>query len=134
MKALKITDSNADALEAALAEVNGRATEHTFTSFAGLESLAHLAEERLAGYGLPLAMRRGARLFATSGERVAKSYRSTRIGTGVTIERRTGAWYLVSAGAVTLYAESGGDRRLSLTAEQDAEAVARLRKQYNVKG
>lgn len=133
MKPIKITEANRAALEAVLAEVNGKATTHAFTTFEQLYLLANDAECKLHfGFEIPATRRAGASLQAVSGEPVAAKYRSGRAGTAVTLERKPSGWYLECCSAVTLYPDHGGKRVLTLTSAQDEEIVRRVRQGYRV--
>ena len=131
----RITEANAAAIEAALKAINGRSTTHTYTTFTEIESLAAAAEAKLEALGLPKTQRAGAAWNETSGSAVSSSYAKKAFGraaTSVRLERRPSGWYLVGATATTIGASGGGKGRLILAAEQDAEAVRRLRAGYSV--
>lgn len=123
---IKIAEENRSRIEDALKAVNGKATQHTFTTFEEVHGIAQEADRRLLAM-LPKAMHKGARLSAWSGEPVAKKYKYARVGTVATIERGVGAWFLVCLSTYTLFADSGGGRALTLTKQQDEEAVRRFR-------
>jgi hypothetical protein len=132
MKAVKITDKNADAIVAALAAVNGKATAHAWTYFGEIDYLARVAEKQLLDLIGSQKAAVGAAFRATSGSKVANAYKYTRSGTAVTLERRSTGWFLVHAAEETLYPNTGGDRRLILTQAQDAKAVEVLRSTYTI--
>ena len=132
MKPIRIHSSNAEAVEAALREVNGTAAAHTFTSFAEVEGHAEQAEATLASF-IPKKDFPGARYAKTSGFSVAKSYRGQRIATSIELERKSSAWYLVQVAQTMLYTEGGGPGRLILTEAQDAKAKERFSKRYGVR-
>lgn len=131
MKPIKIQQQNAEAIEAALHEVNGTATAHAYTSFDDVFNQAFFAEQALSAL-LPVKDYPGARWAKTSGHSVARSYRGQRIATGIMLERRSSAWYLVRVVSVKLFQQGGGPGRLFLTKEQDEKAKERFAKQYNV--
>jgi hypothetical protein len=132
IKAIKITAENAGAIEAALANVNGRASAHTFTAFDQIEALALRGEEKLEELGIPKSARNGAIYDASSGGSVAKRYKSARLITLVQLQRKTAGWYLVAVGVATVW-PSGytGKTGLTLTAEQDVLAFAVFRENYH---
>lgn len=132
MKAIKITDKNSAAICAALAAVNGKATEHTWTTFGDIDYLAKVAERQLVDLVGSEKAAVGARYKATSGNKVAKAYKYTRAGTAIILERRSTGWFLVDAVFVTLYPNTGGARVLTLTPDQDAKAIEVLRSSYLV--
>ena len=112
------------AITAALHAVNGTATAHTFTSAEEMARLATIAEEWVAQVLLVLSERPGARMTCESGDKVANSYRYSRVGTSVTLERGSSkTWYLVNCCSITLWNDAG-KFRLYLTPEQDAAGFA----------
>ncbi len=129
MKPIRITEQNRAAIVAALANVNGKATAHTFTTYQQIEQIAAAAEKQLIGLVGSQKAAVGARFEATSGDKVANAYKYARIGTRVKLERRATGWFLIDAMEWMLY-QNGGDRRLTLTAAQDARAVELFRAGY----
>lgn len=132
IKSIKIVADNAGAIELALRAENGWSTAHTFTTFSEIESLAVRAEEKMEELGIPKPARAGATYERASGGSVAKSYRNTRVITLIKLLRKSAGWYLVAVGTATVW-PSGytGKTGLTLTAEQDARAVAVFRKNYH---
>lgn len=126
--AVKLSPANVDHL---LQVANGSATAHTFNRTAEILQIAQRAEARLAALGIPLSKRKGATVVALSGARVGNSYKFTRNGTLVTLERAATVWKLRSVHSCNVHKE-GGYKRVYLTAEQDALAVANFRKSYMV--
>ena len=132
MKAIKICEANGAAIEAALKEVNGRATEHAYTRFTELLGVAMEAESRaLRLLGLKKHLP-GMIVHAMSGGSVAKSYKRSRLTTSVTLELRGKNWYLTEITQSSLYADQSGFINLRLTPAQDAAAVALLRSRYSI--
>lgn len=132
MNAIKLCEANAAAIEAALKEVNGRATEHAYTRFTEILGVTAEAETRaLRLLGLKKHLP-GLTVHAMSGGSVAKSYRNARRTTGVILELRGKIWYLVNVSQSSLYADQRGFINLRLTPAQDAAAVALLRSRYSV--
>lgn len=126
--AIKLSPANVDHL---LKVANGSATAHTFNSTAEILQIAQRAEDHLAALGIPLSKRKGAAVVALSGARVPNSYKFSRNGTIVALERTATVWKFRSAHSGNVY-KDGGYERFHLTAEQDALAVANLRKSYMV--
>jgi hypothetical protein len=134
-KAIKITQANAKAIEAALAAVNGRATAHTFTTFGEVQNMAATAEAKLNALSIPKAMRKDAVWSETSGAAVTNAYAkksSTRAANWVRLERRSADWFLTNVGKTEIYKEGGGPGRLTLTKEQATKAVEVFSKQFAV--
>lgn len=134
MKAIKITESKAAAIEAALKEVNGKAYDHAYTNFSEIEYMVHQAEASARAI-LNVKDLPGAQWTETSGAQVAKKYRNSRNSrkaTTVTIERRSSAWYMVAARSVEILTEGGGPGTLILTKAQDEAAKAKFATKYRV--
>ncbi|MBN8489948.1 MAG: hypothetical protein J0M00_00760 [Burkholderiales bacterium] len=129
-KQIKIVAESASTIEAALAAANGKATRHTFSTYNEIADLARYGETRLERMRLPQAERPGAKVDATSGDAMPKAYKYTRNGTRVQLLRRGAGWYLQAAEVCTLWPQDRGGARLTLTAEQDAEALRRFRATY----
>ena len=125
---MKIVPENAAAIGAELAKANGRASSHTVTSFAEVADEAYRAERKLGALGIPKSKRAGATFRVQSGGKVAKAYRVTCL----VLLRRAAGWYLVECRSCEIYPDQSGYGRLALTAEQDAAAVALVRKAYEV--
>jgi 3-hydroxy-3-methylglutaryl CoA synthase len=132
MKAIKITQENAEKLEAALAEVNGRATQHCYTTAEELLVLASKAEKYVGKLLLKKDFS-GAVWHETSGEAVANSYKSMRKATCVCIERRSSDWFLTDVKSTTIGTNGGGSGYVSLTEAQDKAAKEKLSKLYVVR-
>ena len=111
---------------AALAKVNGDARAHTYTPHA-LMAVAERAEAQLESLGIPKFQRPGAMVHCISGGRVPHAYKYSRWLTRATLSRTSGGWWLTAASRVSAWA---GFEALYLTEQQDAAAVAHLRKGY----
>ena len=131
MKAIKVTATNAAAIESALAEVNGKATAHAYTTAQEIIDLAERAESQLEGLGIIKSARSGATLISVSGDAVPNSYKYSRTGTRIELQRKSGDWYLIGATQLTIF-KSGGSTKMILTKAQDELPIAALRKQYSV--
>ncbi len=130
---IKITKSNSVKIHDALHAVNGRARAHTFTEFFEIDRLAGDAEKRLDDLGIPKVCRAGAVYRAKSGERLPSAYRYSAIATSVILIRRSAGWYLDAVAEGEIWGGSKSDNgTLTLTAEQDAIAVEKLRLGYSV--
>lgn len=127
--AIKLSPANVDHLLQIANRLSKNA--HTFSVTAEILEIAQRAEDHLSALGIPSAKRKGATVVALSGEPVSNSYKFSRKGTLVTLERAATVWKFRSAHSGAVYKE-GGYERLHLTAEQDALAVANLRKSYMV--
>jgi len=130
---IKISTENKDKIEAALREVNGRSEAHAYTSYAEVAALAESAEKEME----ELLYRKdwkGARWEETSGAKVANSYKGTRNGTKVTLDRGSKDWFLVAAVQVSVFNSGGGSGHLYLTPKQDEATKKRLAERYQVYG
>lgn len=132
MKAIKVTADNATAIEAALAEVNGKATAHAYTTVQEIIEIAERGEKKLESLGVIKSARKGAGVWATSGGMVANSYKYSRTVTHVKLERRSADWWLVEVSTASLFPNQGGMFHTRLTEAQDQMAIAALRKEYGI--
>lgn len=130
MKAIRITEDKIAAIEAALVAVNGKSTAHTITSGTKVVTIAAKAE-KLLNELIPAKARAGATYSYTSGGAVANSYKHIRNATKITLQRGSKDWMLVDVENVGIFT-SGGGEKMTLTPAQDAKAIARFRKSYNV--
>ena len=131
MKEIKITQANAQKIEAVLREVNLKSTAHTYTRFDQIEALIVDAESRLTSLLKAKKHFTGAIFDASSGFGVCNSYKYSRDATRVTLTRKGSGWYLVGAVSAVVYKE-GGKKILSLTSDQDVIACQAVRNQYRV--
>lgn len=129
---MKINIADTDAVRAALAAVNGRAERHAYTLPSEIAAVADDAERQLARLDVPKAARKGARYVSQSGSKLPGAYKYTATGTVVTLERGASAWFLVDVAACAIWPGHAPIQRLTLTQDQDAAAVAALRKAYAV--
>ncbi len=131
---MRINLKDTDAVRAALAAVNGKAERHAYTLPSEIAAVADDAERQLARLDVPKAARKGARYVSQSGHGLPKAYKYRATGTVATLERGASAWFLVDVAACDIWPGKAPITRLTLTPEQDAAAVAALRKSYAVGG
>ena len=129
MKEIKITQANAQKIEAVLREINLKSTAHTYTRFDQIEALVEDAESRLTGLLKSKKHFTGAIFDASSGVSVPSSYKYSRDATRVTLVRKGSGWYLADAVSAVIY-HAGGKKILSLTAAQDVIACQTVRTNY----
>lgn len=130
MKSIKITDTAA--ITAALDEVNGKATAHTFTTAWEINACAEDAESKLYLLGIPKKDRAGAQYVVQSGSRLPNAYKHGAITTVVTLSRNNSGWKVEKISQATLYPNCTPRKLLLLTPVQDAIAISNLRKCYSV--
>ena len=111
---------------AVLSAVNGTATAHTYTAL-DINMVADRAEAQMDTLGLTLAQRAGAKVQCISGGSVPNAYKYSRALTRATLTRTSGGWWLTEAKKIDGWV---GSEALHLTPEQDAAAIAHLRKGY----
>ena len=131
MKEIKITQSNARKIEAALREINLKSTAHTFVNFSQIEALVEDAESRLTNLIGAKKYFVGAVFYATSGGAVSNAYKYSRDATSATLTRKPTGWYLVDAVSTIIY-KDGGKKTLRLTAAQDSIVYKVVRTNYQV--
>ena len=132
MKAIKINAANIQAITDALVAANGKACTHTFTADE-IVDVALSAEFKVIALLGNKKDAVGATVFARSGDKIQNAYKYSRQVNRVTIERRSSGWWLVCVGCYETPDKSGSNSSLTLTAAQDAKAVARFKKAYQVK-
>ena len=125
---IKICAENANKINKALAEANGKATEHTYTNWIEVE-MAAMAAEKLSLKLLSKKEAIGSFYVATSGNKLPNAYNHPRKVTNIKIVRGSSAWFLVAVSSSQAW-NAEGHKRLILTAEQDRLAVERFRNQY----
>jgi hypothetical protein len=130
---IKITLDKGEAINAALARTNGKATAHTFTHSSSVSAAARIAEADLDDLGIPKGQRAGATARARSGGKLPNAYGNhTRVVTHITITRGSSAWFLTDIKAVETWDKSAGGTYVTVTPEQDAIAIAKFRASYSV--
>jgi hypothetical protein len=129
---IKITEKNREAIDAALAKANGKAQAHTFTSASSVSASARIAEADLSDLGIPKSQRAGATARASSGSRLPNAYKYRRVISHITITRGSSAWFLSEISTVETWDKSAGGTYLTVTAAQDAIAIAKFRSSYSV--
>lgn len=129
---IKITEQNREAIDAALAKANGKATAHTFTSASSVSAAMRVAEAKLEDLGIPKGQRSGATARARSGGKLPNAYKYRRVVSYITITRGSSAWFLTEATTYETWDKSGGGTYLTVTAAQDAIAIAKFRAAYSV--
>jgi len=127
---IKISTQNTAALEAALANANGRSTAHTFKSAGDIIECARQAEAQLQSLSLAKGSRSGAIASAISGGSIPNSYKYTRITSIAILERGSAAWFLVEVGTCESFRRTAGAVYVSLTASQDSEVTATFRSKF----
>ena len=131
MKEIKITQANAQKIEAVLREINLKSTAHTYTRFDQIEALIVDAESRLTSLLKAKKHFTGAVFEATSGLGVCNSYKYSRDATCVTLVRKAGGWYLIDAISAVIY-QAEGKKTLRLTESQDAIVYKKVRTNYSL--
>jgi len=118
-------------VKTALASVNGKSKEHTFTDYLQISSVVQDAESGLEKLGILKKDAIGAKFTAHSGKTVTHSYKYSRIGTVIHLERKSSGWHLTSIKTYNLY-QKPPHNKFILTEKQDACAIASLRQKYNI--
>ena len=128
---IKICTKNLPKLDAALAVVNGKAKDHTYSGY-DLLAVSAAAE----AYALNILQNQRwivlAQWQSESGSAVSSAYKYSRISTIVCIKRGKSGWYLIDARAGSVYSK-GGKARLILTVVQANHAAALAAQRYTVK-
>ena len=128
---IKITDSNAAKIQAALDAVNGRASEHTYCVYGDIARLVTEAETRRTDLRLSKREAKGMRLRCVSGARVATSYNWKRKATWVELTYCATGWCLTEIHLFDVY-YTGGFIRTVLPPAVEAVALEQFRSTYAV--
>jgi hypothetical protein len=131
MKAIKLTAANLPAIKEALILANGNACSHTFNADDILDVVTVAEGELVFLLGNKKDMV-GAMAFARSGCALPNAYKYGRQVNTITIQRRASGWWLVSIVRFGTTDKSGESVKVALTTEQDAKAVARFQKTYQM--
>ena len=118
-------------VETALSLVNGKSKEHTFTDYLQISLVVQDAESGLERLGILKKDAIGAKFIAYSGKTVTHSYKYSRTGTSILLERKSSGWHLTSIKTFNLY-QKPPHNQFILTEKQDACAIASLRQKYNI--
>jgi hypothetical protein len=129
---IKIDEQNREAINAALAAANGKATAHTFTTASEVIAAANDAEAQIAALGISKNERAGATARASSGGKLPNAYKYSRVTTRITITRGASAWFLTELTTADTWDKSAGGTYVTVTAAQDAIAIAKFRASYSV--
>jgi hypothetical protein len=120
---IKITDKNADLIEAALANVNGKATSFAVTKYDEVANVAKQAEHRLSL--LPTKDRAGAVAGHIPAGPRARSYGYAAQSTRVSLSRGASAWYLVNVERVSIQPKRPAQLGVGISAEQQTRIMQR---------
>jgi len=131
MKAIKITPANRAKIEAALADVNGRATSFTLRWFSDVERAAKDADEQLAA--LPKADRVGAVADYTPAGPTASAYKYAAKTTRLVLERRATGWFLNRVLEDSVYPRSGARLKITISEAQRDEIARRAVAEFSVR-
>ena len=129
---IKITIKNMAKIDTLLDAVNGRATEHVFLDYNQIADIAKENDRHVLSILGSKKAAVGATLTETSGDKAGNRYKYARKATEITMERFPTGWFLTAVESVEIWPNQGGEWTLTLTAEQDAVAVAKLRERYSV--
>ncbi len=131
MKAIKFTATNAEKINAILADVNGRAVDHTYKTFQDMVTACNSEisrAESLVG-GKKYAI--GIKIIVESGHSVKSAYKYTRIGTQVTLECRASGWFVTDIRRADIW-QKGGTSTILMTSAHHDRALAVLKSGYFV--
>ena len=129
---IKINETNREAITAALAAANGKATAHTFVNASEIISAARDAESQLDSLGLKKGDRAAVIAHSLSGGSVTNAYKYARTITRVSLVRGGADWFLTDAKSFETFSRSAGETRITLTSAQAAAVVAKFSAQFSV--
>jgi len=117
------TDANVAAVNAALADVNGKASAFAITSWAQVMEVAQEAERRLEAAGLPKAARKGAVVAYRPAGPSAKAYKYASRSTDIWLLRGASDWFLTHVYGAVVYPLDKEKVTTNITREQRAIIV-----------
>jgi hypothetical protein len=129
---MKITNDikSAQAVNALLTKINGRAAAHTFQSFSDLEAITLRAEKQLESYGLNKKDRVGATVIAVSGEKMPNAYKYQVTVNHAEFIRKASGWVLT--GLMKHQQWFGGGEALTVTTEQAEKMIAKFKSGFRI--
>ena len=130
MKPIKIDLKNTDTIEAALAEVNGRATSFTVTHYYEVARVMRRAEKGLDA--LPKAARTGATATFIPAGPSANSYKYAAKSTRLSMARRATGWYLTEVAEAHVYPKTNDSLRITISQGQASEISRRAISAFTV--
>ena len=131
MNAIKFDVKNAEKINAILAQVNGKAVDHTYKTFADMVAACNFEMSRaesLVG-GKKFAV--GIKIIVESGHSVKSAYKYTRIGTQVKLECRASGWFITDITRADIW-QKGGASTILMTPAHHERAVSVLKSGYFV--
>lgn len=114
---IPIKEANSDLIQSVLDRIQGRAHADILSSKDVLR-IAAAAESALESGGIASSYRPGATFSSTPSGPSANSYRYSREGTSVVLERKASGWSLVRAFRVTVWPKQRGRELLTLNPVQ----------------
>lgn len=128
---VKINGTNLPKIADKLMHVNYRAKAHTATASEIFDAAAN-AEQQLRNLGFTQKERVGAIAIYQSGSNVPQSYRYQRIINRCTMYRGSSGWFVTDITPLDVWPNIKRGVFITLTADQDAIAVTKLRDNYRI--
>ncbi len=132
MKPIKIEPKNAQKIEAELFAVNGKSDAHTMTLFSEVSEVSKQFTNNLERLGLPKSHQVGATIYFESGGIVPNSYKYSRTATRIELHIKKSGVFLCSIEKRTIYKESQGFSKPSITEEQEKYIIEKLKSKFSV--
>lgn len=126
---IQASTSGEPVIKNALAEVNGKATEHVATPQEIIDA-AKDAEKQLEGFGISKRNRIGAEFVFMSGGSVSKSYKYQRTVNVITATRGGNDWFVTGIRKTTIWPQQSGSLKVGLNAEQERIALNQIRSKF----
>lgn len=132
MKPIKVSEANLPKIQKLLNAANGRATEHVVTAAWAIPEITAFFESELGKLLPNKKLFEGARATYRSGQALPAAYKFSRLVTFIEFGRTATGWYITTLESRHEYRQAFKPR-LTLTAEQDAAAIAKFKSySYNV--
>ena len=133
MKAIKISAENAEKINAAISEIEGKATARTLDADDIIKIAERSTEQVAARTFLPKTRQVGAVVTYRMGINLPSSYKYAPEYTEVILERRKSGWFLVSARRARGAAKQAETFEISLSPQAAAEAKRRFESGFSVR-
>jgi hypothetical protein len=129
---IKITPANAEAINAALAAVNGKAHSFTIDSALTVLNVAKEAENNLTAGCVTLKNRPGTTVYYHPSGPSARAYDAGAISTEITIVRGSKDWFLTNVERVTVWPRQAEKFRTLISFAARDDIVREATKRFNV--
>lgn len=127
---LKIEEKNKDKINAALSEVNGNATTHTFNDYSEVIECMTIFENKLLP--LPVKLQTGCFMTFLSGDKVANSYKYARQATSMRIIKKSTGFFIDDIQSKKISNYGGKNSKVNIPKESLDYLIDKIKDSYIV--